>query len=192
MVSLAPFIPLRALLLDEERTVLEHFFTRPASRKAAEEVEKLLSLAHILRGRDDDEARALASNLSTRQLVRVSSRLVMEDDDDFSMGFLVENACLFRFLPPLAREILHSTMLHVGMALVERKPPSAELKILVQNLPRPVKLSSGRVQLGWLVIGPHVRAPIYEPRSEEEKSLIPDTLFFENPRQVFFLKNSLV
>jgi MoxR-like ATPase len=180
LAALGPFVYLRPLDLAEEARVLEHFYPRrQPSAGAAEQVAKLLALAHHLRERDDDEARALAGNLSTRQLVRISSRLVAEEDGqqqrEAHVGLLVENACLFRFLPALARDVLHVAMLHVGMALPERRAPADSLRTLVEPLPRPLSTGGGRTQVAWLVIGSRSRSPIYEPRSEEERSLVPDS-----------------
>jgi len=190
LATLAPFVPLRALHTDEEAAVLRHFYPRPASPRADGDVELLVALAHVLRSRDDDEARALAANLSTRQLVRAARRLV--SDDGAVVGALVENACLFRFLPALAKDVLHAAMVHVGMPLPVHKPVSASLKAEVVRLDKPVVTPAGRTQVAWLRIGASAQAAVLEPRNEEERSLVPDTLFFDNPRQADTLASMLV
>merc|ERR1719192_2478364 len=64
----------------------------------------IMTVTHKLRSSEDASLRSVATNLSTRQLLRLARRLNKYPDETASN--LINKACLGRFLPALAKDSL--------------------------------------------------------------------------------------
>jgi len=200
-----PFIWVRALKKDEEASVIGTLVKRELGEAPA--IEQMLNLAHTLRVRNDDEAKSIASTLTTRQMLRIARRLVERSTDE-NVSTLVRNACLWRFLPSLAQEVLHSEMVKLKMEIPtevaldqdeweDPEQPKLAINARMFEAPRLPPTSSRRNGLilrkerpiiGKLAIG-DVKVPIHEPSNP---LLVPQTLFYDNPRQTKILQDMLV
>ena len=216
-----PFIALRTLRRDEEDALmrsglvmedadmtgwndlmLEANETKTVDEaRFSQSVDKLLHLAHMLRGRKDDESRSIAGSLSTRQLVRICRRMRMEPGSQLTS--LVKNACLWRFMPKLAQTVLQSALLEAGIDEVDDgSGEEIEAKIKVETF-KHASGSSGKVKVNgrakeqhgswelraergvvgrvWLGnVGVNVRECV-------DDLLVPQTLFYDNKRQTLLL-----
>ena len=214
-----PFITLRTLRRDEEDTLMRSELVMKGAGEGwsdlhvggtkgkgideaefSKSVEKLLSLAHNLRGRKDDESRSIAGSLSTRQLVRICRRMRMEPGAQ--LASLVKNSCLWRFMPKLAQTTLHSALLEAGIDQVKEVKEETSVedssgKIKVEKFDaqpssdaiahadnKGWKLRSDRAVVGrvWLgKVGVNVRECV-------DELLVPQTLFYDNKRQTLLLQ----
>ena len=119
-------------------------------------VSQLVHLAGTLRGsKNDTTSQSLAQSLSTRQLLRLASRL--SGDANASLAALVKKACLYRFLTPLARNTLEEQLIRHSIAET------------AERVDTPVSWS--------------VATREGETRSAEELALVPDILFYDNEQQ---------
>ena len=90
MLSLFMFHEMRPLSTKEERRIIEKLYTSSINEK----VEKVINLALSLRESSDPTLASLSSSFSTRQLLRMSKRLLSYPED--SLYNTVQKACLAR------------------------------------------------------------------------------------------------
>lgn len=111
------------LSLKHERFVLERMFTR-----LNESHEKLLDVLEAMkeRGRDDVHLRHVAKLFSLRKVIRLAKKLSRYPEMDLRV--LIENECLFKFMPQLNKEILLDFFDKYGLKY-EAKASSDESKL---------------------------------------------------------------
>jgi len=118
----------------------------------------------------DGSLRSIATNLSTRQLLRLARRLeVYRDENAYD---LINKACLARFLPTLAKESLEKMMEKLG---VEKT---------TQTLNEKIKCT---VENNMLTIG-NTSAPMFKPESGGK---VPETLFYDTPENLTLMEGML-
>uniref|UniRef100_A0A8C4PW26 ATPase dynein-related AAA domain-containing protein n=1 Tax=Eptatretus burgeri TaxID=7764 RepID=A0A8C4PW26_EPTBU len=132
----------------------------------------LLQLSHQLVQATDSTTQALASLLSTRQLVRLARLLACYGD---SLHALVHRACLSRFLPSPARAALDKAMDDCGIVAAEEGPTTDRDEVICE------------VKDGVLKIG-SVSFPV---RDSDIKSKVPHTLFYDNPQHLKVMEEML-
>lgn len=111
------------------------------------------------------------------QLIRICRRLSAHPTESLALN--IRKACLARFLPPLARDLLERLFSDSGIADdtdAELDDPSLSLTVEEDG--------RGRTQLR---IG-HVIAPIVPPTNP---LLVPQIVFHDNPRQTRILQEML-
>ncbi|XP_042236264.1 von Willebrand factor A domain-containing protein 8-like isoform X2 [Homarus americanus] len=133
-------------------------------------VEQLITLASKLSMSTDPALRSLAESLSLRQIIRIAKRF--RAYPAFDLHSAVYKACLARFLPPLAKQALDSTLENRGIT----KTSNLENQELICE-----------VEDGVLRIG-NTHAQVYVP---ETNTKVPNTLFFDIHQHVAVLENML-
>lgn len=113
------------LNLKHERFVLERMFTR-----LNESHEKLLDVLEAMkeRGRDDVHLRHVAKLFSLRKVIRLAKKLSRYPEMDLRV--LIENECLFKFMPQLNKEILLDFFDKYGLKYSEANTSSDESKLV--------------------------------------------------------------
>uniref|UniRef100_A0ABM5FZN6 von Willebrand factor A domain-containing protein 8 n=1 Tax=Pogona vitticeps TaxID=103695 RepID=A0ABM5FZN6_9SAUR len=137
-------------------------------------VEQLLKLTHKLRETNDPTAQSLASSLSTRQLLRICSRLSHYPNE--SLYHTINKACLSRFLPNLAKSALHKNLLDCG---IETNLTNTEQ---MEGKDYSCEINSGILRIGAVTI------PVHNPY---EKMKVPDVLFYENTQHMMVMEDML-
>jgi len=130
----------------------------------------IMTVTHKLRGSEDASLRSIATNLSTRQLLRLARRLNKYPDE--SAYNLINKACLGRFLPALAKESLDILLEKLG------------IEKTVQTLNNEIKCS---VTDKTLTIG-NTSASIFNP---ETRGKVPETLFYDTPQNLSLMEAML-
>nr|KAJ3422948.1 von Willebrand factor A domain-containing protein 8 [Polyrhizophydium stewartii] len=173
IASMFLFVPMRPLNFAEENHVIETLFPRVPMQV----IGKLSSLANSLRGEKDELLSSLANSLSTRMLLRISRRLSLFPGDN--LRSIIFKACLYRFLPSLAKEALDKYLDKQGVPPEPEWPESDELRceIVPATKDRPEQLRIGDIE--------HPVAVDTNPL------LIPDVVFYENARQTLVLQDML-
>ena len=110
-------------------------------------LEDVLRATHRMRGSNDASLRSIASNLSTRQLLRIARRLQKFSSEDAHSA--IQKASLSRFLPALAKESLEKELERLGITASDR-PANWDLQCGVEE--------------GQLTIG-STSAPVFQPAS---------------------------
>ena len=166
MLSMFLFHEMRALSRLEE----EHLLQSKTGQEPVDALKSILKLTYSLRTSTDNSLSNIANSLSTRQLVRIARRQQYFPNEDAYQ--LIQKACLSRFLPSLAREALEKLMHDIG---IERLPNDQ-----LDNVKCEVKD-------GALTIG-NTTVPLYSP---ENKTKIPETLFYDTEQNLALLENML-
>ncbi|XP_078484002.1 von Willebrand factor A domain-containing protein 8 isoform X2 [Ciona intestinalis] len=149
------------------------------------EIKGLLKLCQKLRSAKDANSVSLAASLSTRQLVRISKRLVVSQHNvnrSELVSDAVHKACLSRFLPQLARSALCGALEKSGL------PPDP---FPVQDLT--MNDISCEIKDGILKIG-EVSSPVYTGGNVEAESSVakvPDVLFYDNAQHLSVMRDML-
>ena len=165
ILSMFTFHEMRPLRQAEESQVLT-----TVTGASGEAVEDILRITHRLRTSEDGALRSIATNLSTRQLLRLARRLEMYKDEN--AYDLINKACLARFLPTLAKESLDKMMEKLG---VEKT---------IQTLDENIKCT---VENNLLTIG-NTSAPLFKPESGGK---VPETLFYDTPENLTLMEGML-
>ncbi|XP_034940681.1 von Willebrand factor A domain-containing protein 8 [Chelonus insularis] len=108
LLSLFHFHEMRPLHKSEEIHILKSKYGEPSPP-----LLKIIDLAHTLRSSNDPTLQALAGSLSTRQLLRIASRMHKFPNDDAYNA--VHRACLARFLPAVPKQALEDCMKQLGI-----------------------------------------------------------------------------
>ena len=165
VLAMFTFHEMRALEVGEEAAVLEAVVGQQGEVGRA-----VLGLTHQLRGSEDAVLRSLATNLSTRQLIRVARRL--QHHPDTTAYSAINKACLARFLPALARQSLEKVMEQQGIEK-SHQPVDPNIRCEVEN--------------NLLTIGT-TTAVVSEP---DTRGKVPETLFYETPQNLQLLEAML-
>jgi len=165
ILSMFTFHEMRPLKQSEESQVLT-----TVTAASGEVMEDILRITHRLRTSEDGALRSVATNLSTRQLLRLARRL--EKFQHETAYDLINKACLARFLPTLAKESLDKMMEKLG---VEKTKHTLDenIKCTVEN--------------NILTIG-NTSAPIFKPQSGGK---VPETLFYDTPQNLALMEGML-
>ncbi|XP_054285808.1 von Willebrand factor A domain-containing protein 8 [Macrosteles quadrilineatus] len=165
VLSLFLYHQMPALSQEQELHIMQKKFGR-----AAPAVLEVVKLSHMLRNSSDPTLQSLASSLSTRQLLRVARRAAAYP----ALGpyEIVQQACLGKFLPPLARQALEAVLKRSGIR-PEQKSHSATTTI---------QLTDDSVTVGDTTAA---RAPT------TAASKVPDILFYDIPQHVVLLERLL-
>ena len=167
ILSMFTFHEMRPLKQQEEAQVLNALTS--ASGAAMEDI---LRITHRLRTSEDGALRSIATNLSTRQLLRLARRL--EKFQHENAYDLINKACLARFLPTLAKESLDKMMEKLGVEKTQQTPDeSIKCSVDVDN--------------NVLTIG-QTSAPMFKPESGGK---VPETLFYDTPQNLTLMEGML-
>ncbi|KAI9345549.1 AAA domain-containing protein [Obelidium mucronatum] len=169
LLNLFSFVPMRSLTFEEEQEVVLSIC--PVADDSL--LTQLLSFAKKLRNQPDESIRSLAAGLSTRQLIRCTRRMKLFPSD--SLFEIITKAQLSQFLPSLMKEALERLLNESKIY----KPVSSE-----ENITYEIVNESG---CEVLRIG-NVSHPI---STSTNALLIPDVLFYDNPKQTIILREML-
>ncbi|XP_005100871.1 von Willebrand factor A domain-containing protein 8 [Aplysia californica] len=139
------------------------------------DLNKLFDFVHNLRESTDGTLQSLASSLSTRQLLRISRRLAQFHSED--VYNVIHKACLARFLPRLAQSALNQTLEEAAII-----PTSVDHHLDDYQHSVTCSVQDGVVRIG------NTSVPVYNP---ENKTKVPDILFYENPQHLSVMEDML-
>ncbi|XP_069677328.1 von Willebrand factor A domain-containing protein 8 isoform X2 [Periplaneta americana] len=163
VLSLFLFHEMRPLALHEEVHIVKSLYGQ-----VGESLASVMKLAHKLRASEDPTLQSLAGSLSTRQLLRIARRMATYPTD--SAVAAIQQACLARFLPSLARQALDTILSDAGISSAgPHNVPSAAVCEVQGNI----------VRIG------NTTAPRYQTSAT---SKVPDVLFFDVPQHVTALE----
>ncbi|KAJ3126154.1 von Willebrand factor A domain-containing protein 8 [Physocladia obscura] len=171
ILNLFMFVPMRTLSYDEEYNVIQSIC--PAIEEKL--LNSLLGFANKLRLQKDESLRSLAAAMSTRQLIRCVRRLSLFPED--SLYDIILKAQLSQFLPSLTKESLERILFQSKIFKQSAASNSQEFKAEIL-LERGIEV---------LRIG-NVCHPV---SIDSNKLLIPDIVFYDNPKQTLILKEML-
>ncbi|KAJ3293424.1 hypothetical protein HDU79_000368, partial [Rhizoclosmatium sp. JEL0117] len=171
LMNLFMFIPMRALTYAEEREVIMSIC--PGVEDSV--LTQLLGFANKLRTEHNESLKSLAEGLSTRQLLRCVRHLSLYPDD--SLYDIIMKAQLAPFLPTFTREALERLLKDSKIMQSVNVMGSVDFgyKIEKQN------------GVDTLIIG-NVSHPV---SVNSNKLLIPDIVFYDNPKQTAILHEML-
>ncbi|XP_065077399.1 von Willebrand factor A domain-containing protein 8 [Ochlerotatus camptorhynchus] len=168
-LNLFLFHEIRGLSKDEELNVVNSLYG-----PLDETMHQILSVAHHLRASGDTTMQNLASNLSTRQLLRIARRLheYGEHLSDRSAHSILHNTFLTKFMPNVPRSVLENALrtCHVTPGTESR---AEDVTISTDD--------------GVLRIG-NTKVPIYQT---EAVSKVPDIVFYNVPQHVKLMERLL-
>ncbi|KAJ3336274.1 von Willebrand factor A domain-containing protein 8 [Gonapodya sp. JEL0774] len=169
--SLWTWIVLRGLKFQEEMHLI-HTVCPDADQ---ERLSLLVKFADQLRNDKDDVVKQLSGSLSTRQLLRIARRISAFPDE--SLFTAIHKVALSRFLPSLAKQALDAILEKNGIVA----PPTLEDRdaIEIQQIPseNPQVLRIGNIE--------------HPVAQDTNPLLIPDLVFYENPKQTEILREML-
>lgn len=150
------------LSIANERHVLERMLTQGLNSSH----ERLLDLLEAMkeRGRDDVHLRHVAKLFSLRKVIRLARKLSRFPHMDLRV--LVENECLFKFMPQLNKEILADFLDKYGL-----------------------KYETGRDRDDDEKLIDLVTSKDAQNMSADDRAKIPETLFFDNQLHTRILNN---
>ncbi|PNF24076.1 hypothetical protein B7P43_G04705 [Cryptotermes secundus] len=163
ILSLFLFHEMRPLALHEEIHIVKSLYGEVGKSLAS-----VMELAHKLRASEDPTLQSLAGSLSTRQLLRIARRMAVYAAD--SPAAAIQQACLSRFLPSLARQALDTVLIDAGISAATQTSDSTSKVCEVQD---------NVVRIG------NTTAPRYQTSAS---SKVPDVLFFDVPQHVSTLE----
>ncbi|KAI8617008.1 AAA domain-containing protein [Chytriomyces sp. MP71] len=172
IMNMFVFVPMRTLSYEEEKEVIQSI--SPGVDELV--LNELLAFANKLRGQQDDTLKSLAGALSTRQLIRCVRRLTLFPED--SLYEVILKAQLWQFLPSMTREALERLLKE---SKISKKVESEEV---ANSLTYSVLVENGAEVLR---IG-NVSHPV---STDSNKLLIPDIVFYDNPKQTAVLREML-
>ena len=165
ILSMFLFHDMRSLSQAEETQVVTS-----VAGSCGQVMADIMTVTHKLRSSEDASLRSVATNLSTRQLLRLARRLNKYPDETASN--LINKACLGRFLPALAKDSLDKMLERLG---VEKTVPVLDPDI------------SCSVDDKVLTIG-RTSAPVFSP---ETRGKVPETLFYDTPQNLTLMEAML-
>ena len=166
LLSMFMYHTMRPLSQQEEFHVLEKLTGKPSTV-----LEDVLRLTHRLRSSEDASLKSIANSLSTRQLLRISRRIHLFEEDESVYG-AIHKACLARFLPALPREALEGVFHEMGVT----KPD--------ENINKDIQC---KVENNVLTLG-NTSVDLYKPDS---KTKIPETLFYDTFQNIASMEQML-
>eukprot|EP00057_Strongylocentrotus_purpuratus_P027672 XP_011682146.1 PREDICTED: von Willebrand factor A domain-containing protein 8 [Strongylocentrotus purpuratus] len=172
LLTLFMYHHIKPLSMAEEMTVIQGMVPNAPT----DSLDSILKLTHRLRHAADPNLKSVASSLSTRNLIRIAQRLAHYQDQ--GLHDAVHKACLSRFLPSLARQSLESALEDAGIV-----PPAKES----HSIEDIEKATSSEVKDNVLRIG-RTEMALYNP---ENRMMVPDTLFYENPQHLAIMEDML-
>ncbi|KRT81117.1 AAA protein [Oryctes borbonicus] len=134
-------------------------------------LHRIIDLAHLLRLNQDPALRNLAGHLSTRQLLRIASRMQKYSSDD--LYDTIQATFMMKFLPSLTREALETTVQNLGIT-------SNDQSLLEEPL------EYGTVN-GILTIGA-TKAPVFKTVNATK---VPNILFYDVPQHLRLMERLL-
>nr|CAI5818605.1 unnamed protein product [Callosobruchus analis] len=164
VLSLFVFHEMRTLSKPEEMHIISSK-VGPISKQ----LHKIIDLAHILRTSPDQSLQNLAGHLSTRQLLRIASRMKHYHTTPFE---ILQETFMIKFLPPLTKQALEKTITNVGISSSYIKEDE------------PVECS---VKNGILTIG-NSSIPVYQGGNLTK---VPDILFYDVPQHLRLMEKLL-
>ena len=165
ILSMFLFHDMRSLSQAEETQVVTS-----VAGSCGQVMADIMTVTHKLRSSEDASLRSVATNLSTRQLLRLARRLNKYPDETASN--LINKACLGRFLPALAKDSLDKMLERLG---IEKTVPVLDPDI------------SCSVDDKVLTIG-RTSAPVFSP---ETRGKVPETLFYDTPQNLTLMEAML-
>ncbi|TPX75293.1 hypothetical protein CcCBS67573_g03438 [Chytriomyces confervae] len=172
IMNLFVFVPMRTLSYAEEKEVIQAICPSIGEKI----LDELLAFANTLRGLQDESLKSLAGAMSTRQLLRCVRRLTLFPED--SLHEVILKAQLWQFLPSLTREALERLLKENNILRKE------EDEVAFKELTYSVHVENG---VEVLRIG-NVAHPVSK---DSNKLLIPDIVFYDNPKQTAVLQEML-
>uniref|UniRef100_A0ABM0MSB4 von Willebrand factor A domain-containing protein 8-like n=1 Tax=Saccoglossus kowalevskii TaxID=10224 RepID=A0ABM0MSB4_SACKO len=169
LLTLFHYHHIKPLSYVEEMTVIQGMVPNTVQ----DLMDPLLKLTHRLRHSGDTTMLSLSSSLSTRQLLRIAKRLARYPNE--SLYEAINKACLSRFLPQLARTSL------------EKSLQDAHIKPFQSNAVDIEKAVTCEIKDGILRVG-NTSVSVYDP---ENKMMVPDVLFYENPQHLSIMEDML-
>lgn len=165
LLNLFLFHEMRPLSSQEELSIITDLYGKPSKA-----VESVIDVAHNLRESEDPTLRAVASSLSTRQLLRIARRMASFPTDGCYDA--VHRASLARFLPNIARQSLEKLLSTLNVV----KPESLESegqsdKCIVEGDTLKIRSTTAK------------RFP-----DTIAKSKVPDILFYDVPQHLTLLE----
>ncbi|CAG4971078.1 unnamed protein product [Colias eurytheme] len=167
ILSLFIFHEMRNLSKEEEIFIINSLYGDISSP-----LHSIINLADQLRNSEDSTLKNLSSSLSTRQLLRIASRMAQYPTD--SAYETIQRTFLAKFLPNLARRALDGASQKIGI-----EPPSKFG--LFGNSEKKIGCS---VKNGVLTIG-DTSTEVYKT---EALTKVPDILFYDVPQHVRLLE----
>lgn len=133
-------------------------------------LSKIIELSHTLRSSQDPTLQSLAGSLSTRQLLRIASRMHKFPSDDAYDA--VHRACLARFLPAVPKQALEDCMKQLGIYPMKNKS--------IDTIKCTVNDSS--VTIGNTTMNRY---------KTDALTKVPDILFYDVPQHILLLESLL-
>lgn len=124
----------------------------------------------MLRNSPDMTLKNLSGHLSTRQLLRIASRLKSYPAQ--SAYEIIQEAFMIKFLPPLTRQALEKTISKLGIKTPTDKSP-LDVKCKIEN--------------GILTVG-QTTCPVYKT---EHLSKVPNIVFYDVPQHLYLIEKLL-
>ena len=136
--------------------------------------KRLFGLIEQLRNKSHDEAhlKHISKLFSLRKLIRISNQLEKYPNQD--LATLVQNACLYKFMPQLNKQTLNDFLAENKLESMNEAKPIEDAQVSLQESVSKLRGLYGENN---------------EALSLNEISKIPDTLFFENPLHTTVLNN---
>ena len=128
---------------------------------------------------------ALLPAVSLRQMIKVCKRLSDGDGGEEDLYDAISRAALSRFLPPMVHDTLNALLKESGIEEVHTDEGPQELMVLYDEEAEGRKTDPNAV--GVLAIG-NVQVDILPAK---DPLLVPDILFYDNPRQTQMMKEML-
>ncbi|CAK1551283.1 unnamed protein product, partial [Leptosia nina] len=166
ILSLFIFHEMRNLSKKEEIFIIKSLYG-----EISDPLHSIIDLADQLRHSDDSTLKNLSSSLSTRQLLRIASRMSQYPTD--SAYETIQRTFLAKFLPNLARRALDGACQKIGI-----EPP-----VRFGRFEPEIKVSCA-IQNGVLTIG-NTKTEIYKTQALTK---VPDILFYDVPQHMRLLE----
>ncbi|XP_059052100.1 von Willebrand factor A domain-containing protein 8 [Achroia grisella] len=167
ILSLFIFHEMRNLSKEEEISVINALYG-----DISDPLHSIIDLADELRYSEDSTLKNLSTSLSTRQLLRIASRMAKYPTE--SAYETIQRTFLAKFLPNLARRALDGASQNLGI-----EPPS---RFSVAN--QKEKKIGCSVQNGVLTIG-NTSTDVYKTQALTK---VPDILFYDVPQHIRLLE----
>ncbi|XP_066591206.1 von Willebrand factor A domain-containing protein 8 [Prorops nasuta] len=165
LLSLFLFHEMRPLSKDEEIHIIRSKYGEPN-----EALTKIIDLTHKLRSSQEPTLQSLAESLSTRQLLRIAKRMQTFHTQDAYDA--VQRACLVRFLPHLAKQVLDDSLTKLNI-LPLNESKNSDIKCQVTN---------DTVKIGETSVNRYKTTSL---------SKVPDILFYDVPQHLKLLETLL-
>lgn len=163
LLNLFLFHEMRPLSSEEELSIITDLYGKPSKP-----VRSVVDVAHFLRESEDPTLRALASSLSTRQLLRIARRMASFPTDGSYDA--VQRASLARFLPNIARQSLEKLLSGLNVEK-ERNSVDSFAECIIEDGSVKIRNTSAK------------RYP-----DTAAKSKVPDILFYDVPQHLVLLE----